>query len=230
MLPLFIRYANAQIAELEKEKLGTLKADRSIFVEEMIIASLTEPLNIDAILSTKPSVEEVKISSTASDQSLDQVKDSEIKITKEEYCDSEAKDGSMPVDNLPSVTNAHVDNLKAPDGKPFSPSKPQIKCLENNLAPTLGYTEHDNVQQKSLPSLMANSPNSPFIVSQAQMGHRNRMSKGRPTSSIPSSASLPPNLASLAIRSSLTPRPGAIVVSPTGRRKTLKHSTEPPPN
>jgi len=209
------------LTESEKEKFATLKADRSIFVEQMILASLTGPLNIDTILSTKP-IEEVKIS-YPSDQSLDQI-NSEIKITKEDYCESEIKEQNQPTDSLP-CDKKNVDSItKSDDEKPFSPKKHQIKCLENNLNSTRNYAEPESVQQKPLPSLMAASPNSPLFMPQA---HRNRLSKGRPTSSI-TSGSLPP-LASLAIRSSLTSRSGSIV-SPTGRRKVLKHPTEPSPN
>jgi hypothetical protein len=214
-----------------------LKLDRSIFVEEMILASLTETINIDTILSTKPAIEEeeeVKISSN-SDQSSDQVS-SEIKITREDFTENdEVKEENKSLDTLLiDSTNSHADNLKKAataadnDGKSFATKQKQhqqIRCLESPLSSSLNYNEHENVQQKSLPAFMAASPNASFIVSQTPLSHRSRISKGRPSSSGHIS-----NLASLTIRPSLSARPGTIVVSPTGRRKVFRHSTEPPPN
>ncbi|KAI2801927.1 E3 ubiquitin-protein ligase kcmf1 [Blomia tropicalis] len=228
----------APLVEADKEKIGMLKADRSIFVQEMIVASLSsEPLTVDNILSTKSATEDMKICAS-SDQSLDYT--NEIKLATGN-CNDKGMTNNEPqtAGSSPSDTNSHFNDsqTKKPGDCPLSANvKQTIKCLNenknnnNNLnSSSLNYNEHEsNVQAKSLSSLIASNPNSPYIVSQTQLSHRNRVNKGRPTSS----GTLPPNIASLAIRSSLAQRQGATitVVSPTGRRKVLKHSTEPPPN
>lgn len=237
--------APSPLVDSEKEKIGTLLADRSIFVEEIILATLAEPLDIVAIVSTQSTIDETKATSPTDAHSAkpDQSSTLEVQVAKGkedgEYTESEVKEGSFVVDNLISDEShtATVDsnlNVKSEEEEESNKSmvsrKPSIKSQESNLN-SINYGEHESVQQKPLPSF-ATSPNAPFIMSPAQLSHRARNQKGRAASSMASSGNLPPNLTSLAIRSSLTSRPGAAitVVSPTGRRKVHKHTTEPPPN
>ena len=215
------------MAELERDKaLNTLNADRSVFVEEMIIASLIEPLNIDTIFSTKPVIEVNTCPNN--DENINQNVSETNKNTKDDHCETEIKENKSAENFLTGIKST-VDNIKKPDDNTLTNMKLPIKYCENNVITSFNYPEPETVQPKPLP-LIATGQNPSFIMSQSQLNHRNRISKGRPTSNISPSGTLPPNLASLAIRSSLTPRAGTIVVSPTGRRKVLKHPTESPQN
>lgn len=213
------------IAENERQKLDILKADRSIFIQELIFASLSGSINIQDILSIKSTLnEESKVSKVGSDFNLDKT-DLDNPNTK-----SDNQENSNTENNCTSDGKINIDKVKTLALKNV---KTQLsdKYFDLNVitsSTSLGFTENENVQPKSLPSLVANGPNSAFIVPQNALSHRTRTNKGRSTSSITTANLSPNNIASLALRS----RPGATinVVSSNGRKKTLKQTTEPPPN
>lgn len=268
---------------MERERANTLRADRSIFVEEMILATLGEPLSIEAIFaSSSATADQEMAAKTATssepsiplEQSGSSKSASESETEKAVIVESSPSDvqevaaSSMSVDGeeveahsisrpktpvievsgsgstSPIVTMPHSENEEE-DASSFVPRKPSFRSsnIESSNA-----THDQSVQpQKPLPSFATANTPSPFLsmssgqgpLSSSSATHRSTRSSSqqKPLRPVPASASSAVGGVPLAIRSSLSTRPGLTsVVSPTGARRSKvvppqhKHSTEPPPN
>lgn len=259
---------------MERERANTLRADRAIFVEEMILATLGEPLSMEAIFASSSATADQEIAAktaTSSEPSIPSEQSDSFKSTSEsetekavivESSPSDVQEGvasSMSVDGeevethsisrpktpvievsgsaSPMVTMPHNENEEE-EASSFVPRKPSFRS--SNMESSNATHDQNSVQpQKPLPSFAtANNTPSPFLSSSSATHRSTRSSsQQKPLRPVPSSASSAVGGVPLAIRSSLSTRPGLTsVVSPTGARRSKvvppqhKHSTEPPPN